>query len=135
MVKREIKYNCVICGAEFLATKNTHIKTCKVHRRTNIQRFCMSKIKKFMIKFNESLSILRLYNSSGNYFSLGIKNKKVISRSISDLKNKEIFINYLENCKKIIDSDIEKLKTTDYELFNYDNLYSLETYNKLKNGN
>ena len=88
-----------------------------------------------MIKFNESLSILRLYNSSGNYFSLGIKNKKVISRSISDLKNKEIFINYLENCKKIIDSDIEKLKTTDYELFNYDNLYSLETYNKLKNGN
>ncbi len=132
MKKNIIKHNCVICGAEFSETKKTHIKTCEKHRNMKTSGLNI-KIKSSVLKdFNDSLQIIKIANSGGY---LGISTKfqnKTISRNLLDMQDKEIYLEFLKELKNKIDLDIEKLNNTDYKLFNCNNFYSLETYNKLK---
>ena len=99
------KFNCVICGKEFIANKNSNIKSCYLHRgavKYRSQSICRQRVFDLRDLLNTRLKSIQIV-STGGYSNYILRNRKLnIGCSIKNLKE-------LKDCNKFITDIISDL--------------------------
>jgi hypothetical protein len=108
------KFICCVCGKEFIANKNTNIKTCPEHRGNRSTFFRQSIYRKNLKSardlINNQFKYSRVFNTSGT-FQLGTKKcREILGHKSSDMYKFESYATWIKDRISDLQHDLEKVR-------------------------